>query len=1031
MFALSAKATIRAAISAFFCFLLVACGGGSSDFDSDVTSGGADGAPTVTSVEVATTASSDLLMMGDVVTVNITASENILAPTVIIAGDAVDSVTGSGTDWVAEREMIPGDPNGLITISVSITDVSGVVGETVSTDAIGSAISFQNPEPLQINESLSDEFSGTSLSSTGWTFENGDGTEFGIPGWGNNELQIYTEDQVTVADGNLLITAIEAGAPTGTSGKSSAVISQATSGDFRSGRIRSNTVVDMSQPAGRVEVRAKMPFGQGIWPAIWMLPTQDVVDEFGIWPLTGEIDIVEAINLGVDGKQTIQSTIHYGFPFPDNSFDYVLYEPGLNPQDNFHIYAMEWETDSENNRGEIRFYFNDVHYATHTSDRWFAVQDNSDGTFTELDDPAPFDRTFNVLINLAVGGNLPGNPDATTVFPRVLEVDYVRVFECEFPEAGECTTGIDESIQPVGSGVIEAEKLVVFDDAINSEAWPDGVFAFDQALGFADCAGTDLQDCVSMSWEVVTSDDPTRGQVYQVNYAPDAQFAGIILGSNRSGADLSNFASGEVVFDLNVTSNPEDANFIMKVDCVGCPVDAGQREQNLGTPGAGWNEIRIPVADLINANGGPGNGGLVIGDVTTGLVLFPAFGSTAGVSYQIDNIRWISGEDSGSGSTTGTGAVYSDALDGQWVDGISAFDQAIGFSSCSNDGGAECPSVNWEEVAVDDTARGTVLGVTYASDAQFAGMIVGLNNAGLDMSEFATGNVIFDVNVTSNPSSAPFIMKIDCVGCPVDAGQREQNLGTPNAGWQTFTVPVADLINANGGPSKGGLVIESVTTGLVLFPAFGSTAGVEYQLDNVRWEAGAGGGDSGGDSGGDDSGSGGMASTGTIPGHVLYATSATVDTPFPDGGITDFGSGAIFDANYAGDSSFIPVFSVTSGEGYGAGVHVAFLAVQGYAAGFADGYDTFNAKVKGSPDNRIEIKLIGNGEDSVALVDVTTYAGSTSLGDGWYELVVPFSEFSNSGNISGHSGWLLGPPGDQADETFIFLLTDVGFSSGS
>lgn len=220
--------------------------------------------------------------------------------------------------------------------------------------------------------------------------------------------------------------------------------------------------------------------------------------------------------------------------------------------------------------------------------------------------------------------------------------------------------------------------------------------------------------------------------------------------------------------------------------------------------------------------------------------------------------------------------------------------------------------------------------------------------------------------------------------------------------WSSFAIPLSSFT---------GMTNKTAVAQLVISGADGLNT---IYLDNIYFSTQ--------DSGG---------SGGTTPDHVLYATSAAVDTPFPEGGIQNFGSGAIFDAAYAGDSTFNPAFSVTSGEGYGAGVHVAFLAVQGYSAGFAAAYDTFNAKVKGSPDGRVEIKLFGNGGDSVATVNVASYSGSTPLGDGWYELSVPFSEFTNSANISGHSGWLLGPPGDQADVTFVFLLTDVGFSGTS
>lgn len=174
------------------------------------------------------------------------------------------------------------------------------------------------------------------------------------------------------------------------------------------------------------------------------------------------------------------------------------------------------------------------------------------------------------------------------------------------------------------------------------------------------------------------------------------------------------------------------------------------------------------------------------------------------------------------------------------------------------------------------------------------------------------------------------------------------------------------------------------------------------------------------------------ADPGTTPDHLLYALAGSAfDDPETFNSVQNYGNGATFDAEFSTDYSFDRVFEITSGEGYGPEVHVAFVAFDGYTAGFASAYDTFEAKVKGSPDNTVEIKLIGSGTDSVVVVDVTSYAGSTELGDGWYELSIPYNDFSNSGsgNISAHSGWLIGPPGDQADSTFKFYFTDAGFSS--
>jgi len=276
-----------------------------------------------------------------------------------------------------------------------------------------------------------------------------------------------------------------------------------------------------------------------------------------------------------------------------------------------------------------------------------------------------------------------------------------------------------------------------------------------------------------------------------------------------------------------------------------------------------------------------------------------------------------------------------------------------------------------------------------------------LNYQGIDFSTnkqnvTSFSSVHFDYWTTDISTFQFFLISID--GTTIESSY---TVASPVAGsWQGVDVPLS---------SFGNVVMTQVAQ--IKIDAQADTNGGTLFLDNIYFH--------------------GTPYSGIIPSHVLYATSATVDTSFPANGFSDFGSGASFNANHTSDSKYNPVFSVTSGEGYGAGVHVAFVAVQNYTAGFAANYSSFVAKVKGSPDNRIEVKLIGGVADSVATVNVISYSGSRSLGDGWYQLEIPFSEFTNSGNIANHTGWLLGPPGDQADSTFVFLFTDVGFNGSA
>ena len=240
----------------------------------------------------------------------------------------------------------------------------------------------------------SDEFDGASLDPNTWFFEAGDGSQYGIPGWGNNELEYYLPDNAQIVDGKLTITARE---------------EQIGAFNYTSARI--NTRDRFAVRYGRIEARMRLPGGQGIWPAFWML-AQD--SPYGGWPASGEIDIMEAVNLGGSGGNTVLGTIHYGTSFPsDYEFSGESYLVPSDATAEFHTYAVEWDAT------EIRWYVDDVMYAMRNN--WYST-----GDF-----PAPFDVPFYLIFNVAVGGNLPGSPNATTTFPVTMEVDWVRVYSGE------------------------------------------------------------------------------------------------------------------------------------------------------------------------------------------------------------------------------------------------------------------------------------------------------------------------------------------------------------------------------------------------------------------------------------------------------------------------------------------------------------------------------------------------------------------------------------------------------------------------
>ncbi len=251
-------------------------------------------------------------------------------------------------------------------------------------------IGSENGTDLEYELVWSDEFDGSELDTDKWSYQLGTGAQFGLTGWGNNELQFYTdrEDNVHVEDGMLHIVA-----------KPESFRNM----NYTSGRIR--TINKGDWKFGKFEFRAKMPEGQGIWPAIWMLPTDEV---YGGWPKSGEIDIMELLG---HEPSTIHGTVHFGPDWPNNqqrTRRFTLDEGKFS--DDFHIFEIEWLED------EINWFVN--------GDKYYTITPETLGNQNY-----PFNEEFHLILNVAVGGNWPGNPDSTTEFPQSMIVDYVRVYQ--------------------------------------------------------------------------------------------------------------------------------------------------------------------------------------------------------------------------------------------------------------------------------------------------------------------------------------------------------------------------------------------------------------------------------------------------------------------------------------------------------------------------------------------------------------------------------------------------------------------------
>ncbi len=253
-----------------------------------------------------------------------------------------------------------------------------------NTDETQTVTTFDN---LIINEEFS---SDGILDSNLWNIEIGDGTSQGIPGWGNDELEYYTDrtENLSVENGYLLITARQ---------------ESFNGSSYTSARIQTKN--KFQTQFGRFEARMRLPNGQGMWPAFWLLGDDNNGTE--IWPNIGEIDIME--NRGQQ-PTTISGTVHGPGYSGANSITKEFSFSDSRVDTEFHVYGIEWGPNY------INYYVDDVLY------NQIKPEDvTGEWVFN--------DRTFYIIINLAVGGTFGGNPNAETVFPQTMLIDYVKVYQ--------------------------------------------------------------------------------------------------------------------------------------------------------------------------------------------------------------------------------------------------------------------------------------------------------------------------------------------------------------------------------------------------------------------------------------------------------------------------------------------------------------------------------------------------------------------------------------------------------------------------
>lgn len=294
---------------------------------------------------------------------------------------------------VSAKGVVKAIAPGTATITAKAADGSGKKATCKVT--VKKKVTVENKYESQGYKLLwHDEFDGTELNRDIWN------VELHEPGWVNNELQAYvdSEDNIKVKNGTLIIS-------------SKKKVNEDGSISYTSGRVNTQNKQDFKY--GRVQFRAKVPTGKGYLPAAWMMPTNESL--YGQWPRCGEIDVMEVLG---DNTYTTYGTIHYGNPHSESQGKYTL-SNGKSFADSYHVFTCDWEP------GKITWYVDGV--KMHEENDWYSTTAGK-GTVTY---PAPFDQPFYVILNLAVGGNWPGNPDADADYinSESLYVDYVRVYQ--------------------------------------------------------------------------------------------------------------------------------------------------------------------------------------------------------------------------------------------------------------------------------------------------------------------------------------------------------------------------------------------------------------------------------------------------------------------------------------------------------------------------------------------------------------------------------------------------------------------------
>jgi beta-glucanase (GH16 family) len=425
----------------------------------------------------------------------------------------------------------------------------------------------------------SEEFDGNEISTLNWIHELGDGTGYGLPsGWGNDELQLYTD-----ASENSYI-------EENADGVSALVIAatEESPGNYRSGKLTTQGL--QSFRYGKIDARIKLPTAQGMWPAFWMLG--DNFPTIG-WAGCGEIDIIELVGFEPD---VVHGNIHYvdgGQNYADAEGDPKMINETFDQ--NYHNFSIEW---------------------TPTEIQWFLDEELFKTTSIDNDGLKEFDRSFYLILNVAVGGNWPGSPDATTTFPQKMYVDYIRYYS---------KNGFTVLSEPV----LDVDEETVFINVPPNIA----EYAFNESMNQFPNIGTMIFGAGGEP-NIFSSGTAVDGDSAVVFSYPGSNWGGGWFDLDQSPIDLSAYTNGSLVLSINIPSVIVDAE--IKLESVNSNAAVFLTTYTpTNTLSNGYVEYTIPLSDFV---------GLDFTDIKIPFALWnpvDAGGTFPAADVLIDNIHWV------------------------------------------------------------------------------------------------------------------------------------------------------------------------------------------------------------------------------------------------------------------------------------------------------------------------------------------------------------------------------------------------------